>query len=126
MSEKITVEDKAKQFMEVDNVLAGNAMAANRGEQTSHQDLEEIRKRDFSEREPEGMFVGRAISGYRTAARTAEYAREANRQAANWHKQDNQEEYEKVAIQDANNAGHDVDLGGEHYPAQPQEETEEK
>ncbi len=40
------------------------------------------------------------------------------------HLQQSHEAYEQAAIEDANAAGHDVDFGGEHFPAQSKETTE--
>ncbi len=47
---------------------------------------------------------------------------DAASRVANKHYRENSEVYQQAAIEDANAAGHDIDFGGEHYPAQEKEE----
>jgi hypothetical protein len=52
-------------------------------------------------------------------------AASAYKLSAERHLYQNKEAYEQAAIEDANAAGHDVNFGGEHYPAQQPEEPKE-
>lgn len=54
-----------------------------------------------------------------------EMARKATLTDSREHLQQNREAYEQAAIEDANAAGHDVNFGGEQYPAQAPDQPKE-